>query len=86
MYDKALGFTTEYLALYPHTRNQIWDVDKEVDVGEVLSGNGVVKMLFSLEMETIHEYVISNYVPTKAFYKYHWIKLYIALYSFCWIG
>jgi len=71
MYNKALGFTIEYLALYPHTMDQIWDVNKEeVDVGEVLSGNGVVKMLSSLEMETIHEYVISNYVPTEAFYKY----------------
>jgi hypothetical protein len=72
MYDKALGFTIEYLALYPHTRNRIWDVDKEeADVGEVLSVNGVVKMLSSLEMEIIHEYVISNYMPTEAFYKYH---------------
>jgi hypothetical protein len=43
-------------------------------------------MLSSLEMETIHEYVISNYVPTEAFYKYPWINSYIALYSFCWIG
>jgi len=87
MYNKALGFTIEYLALYPHTMDQIWDVNKEeVDVGEVLSGNGVVKMLSSLEMETIHEYVISNYVPTVPFYKYHWINSYIALYSFCWIG
>jgi hypothetical protein len=72
MYDKALGFTTEYLALYPHTRNRIWDVDKEkADVGELQSLNGVVKMLSSLEMEIIHEYVTSNYVPTEAFYKYH---------------
>jgi hypothetical protein len=71
MYDKALSFTTEYLALYPHTRNRIWDINKEEVVGEVLSRNGVVKMLSSLEMETIHENVISNYMPTEAFYKYH---------------
>jgi hypothetical protein len=43
-------------------------------------------MLSSLEMEIIHEYVISNYMPTEAFYKYHWINLYRVLYSFCWIG
>jgi hypothetical protein len=43
MCDEALqlGFTTKCLALYPHTRHRIWDVDEEeAYVGEVLSGNG----------------------------------------------
>lgn len=32
MYDETLGFTIEYLALYPHTRRQIWDSnEKEAD-------------------------------------------------------
>jgi hypothetical protein len=55
------AFTTKYVALYPHTKHQISDAnEEEEDVGEVLSGNGVLKMLSSLEMEIIYEYVISN--------------------------
>jgi hypothetical protein len=65
MYDEALGFTIEYLALYPHTRGQFWDANKEeADAREVLNGNGMVKMLSSMEMQMIHEYVMSNYVAT----------------------
>jgi hypothetical protein len=34
MYDEALGFTTEYLALYLHSTHHIWDAnEEEVDVG-----------------------------------------------------
>jgi len=72
MYDEALGFMTKYLALYLHMKCQIWDAnEEEVDAREVLSGNGVVKMLSSTEMEMIHEYVISNSMVTKALYKYY---------------
>jgi hypothetical protein len=71
MYDEALGFTTKYLALYPHTRRWIWDANKEeVDVGEVLSGNGALKMLSSMKMGTIHEHVITNFVAIKSLCKY----------------
>jgi hypothetical protein len=55
MYNEALGFVIEYLALYPHTRCRIWDAnEKETNVRENLSGNGVVKMLSSMEMEMTH--------------------------------
>jgi hypothetical protein len=65
MYDEALGFIVEYLALYPHTRRRIWDANKEEAYArEVLNGNGMVKMLSFVEMQMIHEYVISNYVAT----------------------
>ncbi len=60
-----LGFTIEYLALYPHTRCQIWDAnEEESDVGEVLSGNGAWKMFSSMEMEMIHEHIITNFLAT----------------------
>lgn len=45
MCNEALGFVIEYLALYPHTRHQIWDAnEEEANLGENLSGNGMVKM------------------------------------------
>jgi hypothetical protein len=28
MYDEALGFFTEYLSLYEHTRRKMWDLDE----------------------------------------------------------
>jgi hypothetical protein len=31
-------------------------------------------MLYSMEMQMIHEYVISNFVAIEAFYRYHWIN------------
>jgi len=71
MYDEALVFTIEYVALYPHTRCRIWDVnEEEVDVGEVLRGNEALKMLSSMEMEMIHEHVITNFVVIETLYKY----------------
>jgi len=43
--NEALGFVIEYLVLYLHTRHQIWDVnEEEANLGENLSGNGMVKM------------------------------------------
>jgi hypothetical protein len=71
MYDEALRFMTKDLALYPHIRCQIWDAnEKDVDANEVLSGNGASKMLSFVEMEMIHEHVITNFVATKTFYRY----------------
>ncbi len=81
MYDEALRFTTEYLALYPHTRRRIWDANKkEANVSEMLSGNGASKMLSSMEMDMIHEHVITNFVAIEVLYKY--LDLYHCT-SFC---
>jgi len=45
MCNDALEFVIEYLALYLHTRCQIWDAnEEEANLGENLSGNGMVKM------------------------------------------
>jgi hypothetical protein len=71
MYDKALGCYIEYFALYPHMRCHMWDVnEKEVDIGEVLEGHVQFKRLNAMELETIHEHVITNYVATYALCKY----------------
>ncbi len=52
-----------------HTIHRIWDAnEEEADVGELLSGNGALKWLSPMEMETIHSYVIAKYVATKALY------------------
>jgi hypothetical protein len=65
MYDETLGFCMEYFALYPHTRCHIWDaIEKKTDVGEVLVGSGKLKRLFSIEMDCIHEHVITNSMAT----------------------
>jgi hypothetical protein len=45
--------------------------EEEANEGGILSGNGVAKMLYSMEMQMIHEYVISNFVAIEAFYRYH---------------
>ncbi len=65
MYDEALGFCMEYFALYPHIRHHIWDAnEKETNVGEVLVGSGKFKRLSNIEMDCIHEYVITNSMAT----------------------
>jgi hypothetical protein len=72
MYDEALGFCMEYFALYPHTRCCIWDAnEKKVDVGEVLVGSGKLKKLYMIEMECIHEHVITNTMAIEALYSYY---------------
>jgi hypothetical protein len=72
MYDEALGFCMEYFALYSHTRCCIWDAnEEEVDVGEVLVGSGKLKRLFTIEMECIHEHVITNAMVTEAPHRYY---------------
>jgi hypothetical protein len=71
MYDKALGFCTEYFALYLHTRDHMWDLnEEEVDIGEVLEGHAQFKKLNAMELEAIHEHVIMNFVATNALYMY----------------
>ncbi len=63
MYDEALGFITKYLALYPHTRRRIWDANKEeANANEMLNGNGALKMFSIVEMDIIHEHVITKFV------------------------
>jgi hypothetical protein len=42
--------------------------EEEADVGEVSVGNGKLKKLSPLKMESIHEHVLTNYVVTKAPY------------------
>jgi hypothetical protein len=65
MYNEAFGFCMEYFALYPHTRCCTWDAnEKKANVGEVLVGSGKLKRLFSIEMECIHEHVITNAMAT----------------------
>jgi hypothetical protein len=52
-----------------HTIHRIWDAnEEEVDVGELLSRNRALKWLSPVEMETIHSYVIANYVAIEALY------------------
>jgi hypothetical protein len=71
MYDEALGFCTKYFALYPHTHRRMWDVnEKEADIGEVLEGHVQFKRLNAMELEAIHEHVITNFVVTNALYMY----------------
>ena len=49
MYDEALGFCTEYLKMYPHTRRRIWDDEEELgDCGELLEGKAVHRELSTL--------------------------------------
>ena len=66
MYDEALGFCTEYLKLYPHTRRRIWDDDEELgDCGELLEGKAVHRELTSDERRGIHSWIIRNSEATK---------------------
>jgi hypothetical protein len=72
MYDETFKFCMKYFALYSHTRFHFWDVnEKEVDVDEVLVGNGKLKRLFMIEMECIHEHVITNVMATETMYRYY---------------
>jgi hypothetical protein len=71
MYDEALGFCTKYFALYPHTHRHMWDAnEKEVDISEVLERHVQFKRLNAMELEAIHEHVITNSVAIDALYKY----------------
>ncbi len=71
MYDEALGFYTEYFALYLHTCRCMWDTNKhEADIDEVLERHAQFKRLNVMELESIHEHAITNYVATNALYMY----------------
>jgi hypothetical protein len=61
MYDEVLGF-----ALYPHTRRRMWDSDEEeTNNSEFLEGQAQFKKLSAIELEGIHDYIITNFVATK---------------------
>jgi len=56
---------TKYFALYPHTICHIWDVnEEEVDVKKVFIGSEIFLSLFILEMEGIHEHLLTNSMVT----------------------
>jgi len=44
--------------------------EKEVDIGEVLEGHAQFKRLNAMELETMHEHVITNFMATNALYTY----------------
>ncbi len=67
MYDKILGFTIEYLALYPQTRCWIRDTNEEMDIVHVLVGSGKLKNFSCMEMQTIYEHVVENSMAIEAF-------------------
>jgi hypothetical protein len=49
----------------------MWDAnEKEVNIGEVSEGYVLLKKLNAIELETIHEHVITNFVATDALYMY----------------
>ncbi len=51
--------------IIPHTICHIWDVDEEeVDVNKVFIGSEIFKRLFILEMEGIHEHLLTNSMVT----------------------
>ena len=65
-WDASLGFITEYLDLYPHTRRRMWDANEEEMVaGEVLQGAATTKTLTGVEQSAIHDYVLHNYEATQ---------------------
>jgi hypothetical protein len=65
-WDASLGFITEYLDLYPHTRRRMWDPNEEEMVaGEVLQGAARTKTLTTVEQNAIHDYVLHNSEATQ---------------------
>jgi hypothetical protein len=49
----------------------MWDVnEEEVDINEVLEGHAQFKRLNAMELEVIHEHVITNSMAINALYKY----------------
>jgi hypothetical protein len=70
-WDASLGFITEYLDLYPHTRRRMWDPNEEEMVaGEVLQGAATTKTLTGVEQSAIHDYVVHNYEATQELLRY----------------
>ncbi len=71
MYHKVIGFYIKYSALYLHTYHHMWDAnEKEVDIGEVLEGHAQFKRLNAMELEAIHEHVITNFVAIDSLYTF----------------
>ena len=71
MFDEALGFCTEYLKLYPHTRRRIWDEEEELgDCGELLEGKASNRELTSEERRAIHSWIIRNSEATRQPWRY----------------
>jgi hypothetical protein len=71
MYDEVLRFYIECFALYPHTRCRMWDVnEEEANISEVLERHAQFKRLNAMELEAIHEHVITNSMATYALYVY----------------
>ena len=71
MFDEALGFCTEYLKLYPHTRRRIWDDEEELgDCGELLEGKASNRELTSEEQRGIHSWIIRNSEATRLPWRY----------------
>jgi hypothetical protein len=70
MYSEALGLLAEHMALYPGSR-RVWDMDEEArDESEVLEGAGRQRTLTESEVQSIHEFVISNSTATADMYRY----------------
>ena len=70
-WDASLGFITEFLDLYPHTRRRMWDPNEEEMVArEVLQGAASTKTLTGVEQSAIHDYVLHNYEATQELLRY----------------
>lgn len=63
--DEALGFCTEYFDLYSHSTQRMWEPDEELSVsGELLLGAHRNVKLGRLELDQIHDHVISHNIHT----------------------
>ena len=68
--NKAFGFCTKYMTFYPHSMRRVWDADKESRVsGEVVQGSWKRHKLIAIEIEDIHEYVITHSIHTSELYR-----------------
>jgi hypothetical protein len=61
IYDKTIGFVTEYMQEFKHVRRRIWDAYEEEGVcGEVLEGARIKFILPKKCHDLAHQYVLTN--------------------------
>jgi hypothetical protein len=63
---EALGFCTEYLNLYTHTKRHVWETEEEQGMlDSVVEGRGRLRTLTASHMSKAHDHVIRHHWQTR---------------------
>ena len=70
MMEEALGFVTDHFGMYPGRARVIWTMEEdEKDAGEVLEGNDTDVVWSELDIQEVHDHIITHSTITESMFR-----------------